>query len=46
MKLSITNLGSKKDLIVDRKKERYDGKRSDKTSKKSIQESMKIKRRK
>ncbi|KAJ9678771.1 hypothetical protein PVL29_020845 [Vitis rotundifolia] len=42
MKLSIANHGSKKDLIVDRQKERHDGKKSDMTSKKPIQESMTI----
>ena len=42
MELSIANHGSKKDLTVDRQKERHDGKRNDKTSKKPIQESMTI----
>ncbi|KAL6332976.1 hypothetical protein AAG906_019991 [Vitis piasezkii] len=36
------NHGSKKDLTIDRQRERHDGKRSDKTSKKPIQESMMI----
>ena len=42
MELNIDNHGSKKDLTVDRQRERHDGKRSDKTSKKPIQESMMI----
>ena len=42
MELSIANYGSKKDLTIDRQRERHDGKRSDKTSKKPIQESMMI----
>ena len=42
MELSIANHVFKKDLIVDRQKERHDGKRNDKTSKKPIQESMTI----
>ena len=42
MELSIANHGSKKDLIVDRKRERHDGKMSDKTSKKPIQDSMTV----
>ena len=42
MKLNIANHGSKKNLIVDRQRERHDGKMSDKTSKKPIQELMMI----
>ena len=42
MELNIANHGSKKDLTVDRQRERNDGKRSDKTLKKPIQESMTI----
>ncbi|KAJ9693709.1 hypothetical protein PVL29_009590 [Vitis rotundifolia] len=42
MELSIANHGSKNDLTVDLPKERHDGKRSDKTLKKPIQESMTI----
>ena len=42
MKLNIANHGSKKNLIVDRQRERHDGKKSDKTSKKPIHESMTI----
>ena len=40
--MELSNHGSKNDLIIDRKRERHDGKRSDKTSKKPIQESMMI----
>ena len=42
MELGIANHGSKKDLTVDRQRERHDGKKSDKTSKKPIQELMMI----
>ena len=42
MQLNITNHGFKKDLIVDQQKERHDGKKNDKTSKKPIQESMTV----
>ena len=42
MKLNIANHGSKKNLTVDRQRERHDGKMSDKTSKKPIQELMMI----
>ena len=42
MELSISNHGTKKDLIVDRQKKRHDGKISDKTSIKPIQESMMV----
>ena len=42
MKLSIANHGTKKDLIVDRQKERHDGKTSDKTSIKPMQESIMV----
>ena len=42
MELSIANHGAKKDLIVDRQKKRHDGKISDKTSIKPIQESMMV----
>ena len=40
--MELSNHGSKNDLIIDWKRERHDGKRSDKTSKKPIQESMTI----
>lgn len=40
MKLSIANYGEKNDLIVNQRKERNGGKKSDKTMKKHIQESM------
>ena len=40
MKLNIANHGVKKVLIVDQLKEKNDGKMSDKTSKKPIQELM------
>ena len=42
MKLSIANHGTKKDLIIDWQRERHDGKTSDKTSTKPIQESMMV----
>ena len=42
MELSIANHGTKKDLIVDRQRERYNGEASNKTSIKPIQESMTI----
>ena len=42
MELSITNHGTKKDLIVDRQKNRHDRKTSDKTSIKPIQKSMMV----
>ena len=42
MELSIANHGSKKDLTIDQQRERHDGKKSDKTSKKPIQEKMTI----
>ena len=42
MELSITNHGSKKDLTIDHQRERHNGKMSDKTLKKPIQESMTI----
>ena len=42
MELSITNHGSKKDLTIDQQRERHNGKMSDKTLKKPIQESMTI----
>ena len=42
MELNIANHGSKKDLTIDRKRERHDEKRSDKTSKKPIQDLMTI----
>ena len=42
MELSIANHGTKKDLIVDRQRERYNGEASNKTSIKPIQESMAI----
>ena len=41
MELSIANHDAK-DRIVDQWKERYDGKKSDKTSKKPVQEPMTI----
>ena len=44
MELNIANNDSKKDLTVDRKIEKHDGKMSDKTLKKPIQESMMINR--
>ena len=40
IELSIANHGAKKDIIVDRQKNRHDGKTSDKTSIKPIQELM------
>ncbi|KAJ9678324.1 hypothetical protein PVL29_020478 [Vitis rotundifolia] len=42
MELSIANHGSKKDLTINHQREGHDGKMSDKTSKKPIQESMTI----
>ena len=42
MELSIANHGTKKDLIVDRQKERHDGKTSDKTLIKLIQKLMMV----
>ena len=42
MELSITNHGSKKDLTIDQQRERHNGKMSDKSLKKPIQESMMI----
>ena len=42
MELSIANHGSKKVLTIDQQKERHNEKKSDKTSKKPIKESMMI----
>ena len=42
IELSIANHGAKKDIIVDRQKNRHDGKTSDKTSIKPIQELMMV----
>ena len=42
MELSIANHGSKKILTIDQQKERHNEKKSDKTSKKPIKESMTI----
>ena len=42
MEPSIANHGSKRDFTIDHKKEGHDGKMSDETSKKPIQESMMI----
>ena len=42
MELSIANHGSKKVLTIDQQKERHNEKKSDKTSKKPIKESMTI----
>ena len=40
--MELSNHDSKNDLIIDRKRERHDEKRSDKTSKKPIQDLMTI----
>ncbi|KAJ9701082.1 hypothetical protein PVL29_006435 [Vitis rotundifolia] len=42
MELSIDNHSTKKDLIIDRKRERHNGKTSNKTSIKPIHESMMV----
>ena len=42
MELNIANHGTKKDLIIDQQREKYNGKTSDKTLIKPIQESMMV----